>query len=90
MDPQWIFMLIVWGAVEAFGAFKKVPQPKRMRRGAIAAFLIGFLTSVGYMPADTEPLTMYGVSAALNGIPVLLVYGVRVLIQKLLKKTRTE
>ena len=82
-------MLVVWGAVEAFGAFRKVPQPKRMRRAAITAFLIGFFTSIGSMPAEVEPMAMYVTAAGLNGIAVLLFYGVRALIEKLLKKRKS-
>lgn len=89
MAGQWIFMLVVWVAFEAFGAFRKVPQPKRMRRAAIAAFIIGFLVTVGSMPVETEPVAMYGTAAALNGIAVLIFYGVRAVAEKLLKKAKS-
>lgn len=77
-------MLAIWLAVEVFS--RKTPRPKRIRRAAFVAFIVGTLSGVGQASNSHNTLVVLAISALINGFGILVFYGIRLLISKLWDK----
>lgn len=84
MDAHWIFMLAIWLAVEVFS--RKTPRPKRIRRAATVAFIVGTLSLAGQASSNQNIWVFLVSSAFINGVGILIFYGIRLLISKVWDK----
>lgn len=83
MNESWISMLIVWAVVEFIQILRKKPFPQRMSAGAWCGVIVMTLILVGQAPKEQNTLLVLGISLAISGVGVGIVYGLRLIIAKL-------